>query len=140
MVDYFIFLYLPLSVWYERAAVDRSLFGPQGRRWIERKLPTVVTNYVFAVVAGFGSCLIMLSVTRDFKMGLVIGLFALPKHITSVVVLLVVARILHWHVCNTVQRVCTCLHMSWLLFTLCTFTLTSSAIQFTVPCRYGARR
>lgn len=44
-------------------AVDRSLFGPQGRRWVERKLPEVVTNVAFIAVSTFGACVLMLHVS-----------------------------------------------------------------------------
>lgn len=44
-------------------AVDRSLFGPQGRRWIERKLPDVATNIAFVVVASFGACVLVFYVS-----------------------------------------------------------------------------
>lgn len=44
-------------------AVDRSLFGPQGRRWIERKLPDVVTNISFIAVSAFGACVLVFHVS-----------------------------------------------------------------------------
>lgn len=43
-------------------AVDRSLFGPQGRRWIERKLPEVATNIAFVAVSAFGASLLVFHV------------------------------------------------------------------------------
>ena len=46
-----------------RTDVDRSLFGPQGRRWVERKLPEVVTNVAFISVSAFGACVLMLHVS-----------------------------------------------------------------------------
>lgn len=44
-------------------AVDRSLFGPQGRRWIERKLPEVACNISFVAVSAFGACLLVYHVS-----------------------------------------------------------------------------
>lgn len=44
-------------------AVDRSLFGPQGRRWIERKLPDVATNIAFIAVSAFGACTLVFHVS-----------------------------------------------------------------------------
>lgn len=44
-------------------AVDRSLFGPQGRRWIERKLPDVACNIAFVAVSAFGACMLMFYVS-----------------------------------------------------------------------------
>lgn len=43
-------------------AVERSLFGPQGRKWIERKLPEVATNVAFVFVSSFGACLLLFQV------------------------------------------------------------------------------
>lgn len=45
-------------------AVDRSLFGPQGRRWIERKLPDVATNIAFIAVSAFGACVLVFHVSH----------------------------------------------------------------------------
>lgn len=44
-------------------AVDRSLFGPQGRRWIERKLPDVVTNLAFISVSAVGALILAFHVS-----------------------------------------------------------------------------
>lgn len=44
-------------------AVDRSLFGPQGRRWIERKLPDVATNIAFIAVSTFGAFMLVFQVS-----------------------------------------------------------------------------
>lgn len=44
-------------------AVDRSLFGPQGRRWIERKLPDVVTNLAFIGVSAVGALILAFHVS-----------------------------------------------------------------------------
>lgn len=44
-------------------AVDRSLFGPQGRRWIERKLPDVVTNLAFIGVSAVGALMLAFHVS-----------------------------------------------------------------------------
>ena len=44
-------------------AVDRSLFGPQGRRWIERKLPDVVTNLAFIGVSAVGALILCFHVS-----------------------------------------------------------------------------
>lgn len=44
-------------------AVDRSLFGPQGRRWIERKLPDVVTNLAFISVSAVGALILCFHVS-----------------------------------------------------------------------------
>jgi hypothetical protein len=86
-------------------AVDRSLFGPQGRRWIERRLPDVVINICFILVSGFGVCLLMMDVCADFRAhGLGGGLLSLPKHVANALVLHLLARLLRWHVSRSVQR------------------------------------
>lgn len=58
-------------------AVDRSLFGPQGRRWIERKLPDVVTNLAFISVSAVGALFLCfhVSVHRDNSRPLVGGVW-----------------------------------------------------------------
>eukprot|EP00611_Tribonema_gayanum_P004932 TRINITY_DN14152_c0_g1_i1.p1 TRINITY_DN14152_c0_g1~~TRINITY_DN14152_c0_g1_i1.p1 ORF type:complete len:150 (-),score=48.07 TRINITY_DN14152_c0_g1_i1:291-740(-) len=86
-------------------AVDRSLFGPQGRRWIEHKLPYVVSNVTFILVSGFGACLLMFTVCADYQRGgLLRGAAALPKHLANAAVLHLVARLLRWHIGRTVYR------------------------------------
>jgi hypothetical protein len=73
----------PLTV-----AVDRSLFGPQGRRWIERKLPEVVASVTFVMVSGFGATLLMYGICMDYQReGLLQSLTFLPKHICNALVL-----------------------------------------------------
>ena len=46
-------------------AVDRSLFGPQGRRWLERKLPGAATNMAFISVSTFGACVLVYHVSTS---------------------------------------------------------------------------
>ncbi|CAN0039670.1 unnamed protein product, partial [Ectocarpus sp. 12 AP-2014] len=79
-------------------AVDRSLFGPQGRRWIERKLPGVATNIAFVAVSAFGACLLVFHITREYYTSGYWAILQTPKHILNAVVLHLVARALRWHI------------------------------------------
>jgi hypothetical protein len=89
----------PLTV-----AVDRSLFGPQGRRWIERKLPEVVASVTFVMVSGFGATLLMYGICMDYQReGLLQSLTFLPKHICNALVLHMIARLLRWHVMHLIH-------------------------------------
>jgi hypothetical protein len=89
----------PLTV-----AVDRSLFGPQGRRWIERKLPEVVASVTFVMVSGFGATLLMYGICMDYQReGLLQSLIFLPKHICNALVLHMMARLLRWHVMHLIH-------------------------------------
>ncbi|KAG5190909.1 hypothetical protein JKP88DRAFT_266699 [Tribonema minus] len=89
----------PLTV-----AVDRSLFGPQGRRWIERKLPEVTSNMTFIMVSGFGACLLMFGICTDYqRFGFVGGLGCLPKHIAAATLVHLLAKLLRWHITQVVQ-------------------------------------
>jgi hypothetical protein len=89
----------PLTV-----AVDRSLFGPQGRRWIERKLPEVVASITFVMVSGFGATLLMYGICMDYQReGLLQSLTFMPKHICNALVLHMVARLLRWHVMHLIH-------------------------------------
>ncbi|CAM9701627.1 unnamed protein product [Scytosiphon promiscuus] len=79
-------------------AVDRSLFGPQGRRWIERKLPDVATNIAFIAVSAFGACTLVFHITREYHESGYWAILQTPKHVLNAVVLHLVARALRWHV------------------------------------------
>ncbi|CAM9314684.1 unnamed protein product, partial [Pylaiella littoralis] len=79
-------------------AVDRSLFGPQGRRWIERKLPNVATNISFVAVSAFGACVLVFHITRDYHNSGYWAILQTPKHILNAVVLHLVVRALRWHI------------------------------------------
>ncbi|CAM9155204.1 unnamed protein product [Ectocarpus fasciculatus] len=79
-------------------AVDRSLFGPQGRRWIERKLPNVATNIAFVAVSAFGACVLVFHITREYYKSGYWAILQTPKHILNAVVLHLVARALRWHI------------------------------------------
>ncbi|CAM9238970.1 unnamed protein product [Ascophyllum nodosum] len=79
-------------------AVDRSLFGPQGRRWIERKLPDVATNMAFISVSTFGACVLVYHICCDYNALGYWGFLQIPKHIFNALVIHIVARALRWHI------------------------------------------
>ncbi|CAN0109428.1 unnamed protein product, partial [Discosporangium mesarthrocarpum] len=78
-------------------AVDRSLFGPQGRRWIERKLPEVVMKMSFITVSGMGAVLLMFHICLDYQRLGLKAIFYSLKHLTNAMVLHFVVRLLRWH-------------------------------------------
>eukprot|EP00752_Nemacystus_decipiens_P007614 g6804.t2 len=78
-------------------AVDRSLFGPQGRRWIERKLPDVVTNLAFIGVSAVGALILCFHITREYYQSGYWAILQTPKHVLNAVILHLVARALRWH-------------------------------------------
>eukprot|EP00903_Cladosiphon_okamuranus_P006039 g5957.t1 len=78
-------------------AVDRSLFGPQGRRWIERKLPDVVTNLAFITVSAVGALILCFHITREYYRSGYWAILQTPKHVLNAVILHLVARALRWH-------------------------------------------
>jgi len=86
-------------------AMDRSLFGPQGRRWIERKLPAIASDLNFIFVSGFSTCLLTYYICQDFqKNGLFYGLSCLPKHCAMAVIIHFMSRLLRWHIGLVVQN------------------------------------
>ncbi|CAM9265559.1 unnamed protein product, partial [Choristocarpus tenellus] len=78
-------------------AVDRSLFGPQGRRWIERKLPEVAIKLSFIAVSAFGAVLLMIQLCLDYHQLGIWAIFQSPKHLVNASALHVISRLLRWH-------------------------------------------
>jgi len=85
-------------------AVDRSLFGPQGRNWIERKVPELTSSLIKILITCFGTCMLVVGVCYDYyKSDFSGAITKLFMHLANGVVLFIIIKVAHLQLDHIVE-------------------------------------